>query len=320
MSAVPDPDLTEDATTELSTSHLARFEFSDAGTKILMVEWAPGAVASTLPTAPDDAPSPATPAKSNDWHVSWPGKSTVLPANDVDSTSSVRRIFFLLPPDAPVPSTVTITPPSPLEAITLKPLPAIFPPSFQDQRGTRGVLHTIWAKKRLRELDAEMASELSFNTESVGLEMARAERDWIVDTFLTEKKQGDGLGSVLSAAGMTPLTPRSPIGGKLGEKLHGLKLGTSPAELEPSANIFLEEGSQSQTLSPRGDDIAMSGFGSIPQRSPGVAPMGGAISLNAVIKGDPAPTGHKTEDDDLFALPISPRSPDMAKSPFSTLK
>ena len=86
------------------------------------------------------------------------------------------------------------------------------------------------------------------------------------------------------------------------------------------ANTFLAEGSQSRTLSPRGDDIAMSGFGSIPQRSPGVAPMGGAISLNAVIKGDPAITGPKTEDDDLFALPISPRSPDMVKSPFSTLE
>ena len=82
-----------------------------------------------------------------------------------------------------------------------------------------------------------MASELSFNTESVAVEMARAERDWIVDTFLTEKKQGDGLGSVLSAAGMTPLTPRSPIGGKLGEKLRGLKLGTSPADLEPSGML-----------------------------------------------------------------------------------
>lgn len=60
----------------------------------------------------------------------------------------------------------------------------------------------------------------------------------------------------------------------------------------------------SLTLSPDGSDIAVPSFA--------------AMSLNAVaqahfpiIKGDQADT-----EDDLFALPMSPRSPDMKRSHF----
>lgn len=51
---------------------------------------------------------------------------------------------------------------------------------------------------------------------------------------------------------------------------------------------------------------------------------GGMASLSAVIEGGPssAPAPERTADteEDLFALPMSPRSPEEAKSPFSMLK
>lgn len=254
----------------MDTRHLARFEFSDVGTKILMVEWVPAAAAAKAPAnqndgspaegeptaaaaeAPAPAPAVAGDAAVSGWEVSWPGKSVTLPARDtaddaaaaakVSSSSSSRRVFFLLPQDSSVPSTVTITPPEgDGPPIQVKPLPAIFPDGFgggggQSQR-SRGVLHTIWAKKRLRELDHEIDAEMRANAESVGVEMALAERKWIVDTFLPPPPTGPlkvntagGPGGV--GVGDAPPTPRSPISsGRLGDKLKGLKLATSPADL-----------------------------------------------------------------------------------------
>ena len=291
----------------MATAHLARFEFSDAGTKVLMVEWLPGAAAdadadaagaaetadaaeaqaqaqaqlpsqshshdqsAAGPQTPSGAVSsgsvpgaasghggsgpPAPPASVSGadaapWEVSWPGKSTFLLARDadvsvgVDSSSSGsdppeaqrRRVFFLLPPDAPVPPTVTITPPG-RAPIQVKPLPAIFPEGFGDAEasrpGSRGVLHTIWAKKRLRELEREMDAELRANAESVGLEMALAEKQWIVDSFLRPPPLNVAA-AVQSVPGpASPQIPRSPTG-RLGEKLKGLRLATSPTDLVPS--------------------------------------------------------------------------------------
>jgi hypothetical protein len=115
-------------------------------------------------------------------------------------------------------------------------MPAIFPAGLTTQQdaGLRGVLHTIWAKRRLAELQAEIAAEMKANGESVGLEMAMQERQWIVDHFgLAPDQPGIPQPTRLhipqSAAG--PASPRSPLGGRLGEKLRGLKLATSPAEL-----------------------------------------------------------------------------------------
>lgn len=232
---------TDPAIGELTTTHLARFEFSDAGSKILMVEWVPDAVGP--PVANDDSGVD----EDTPWEVSWPGKQTFLPARDSehqlspttsDKSSSEpsprRRIFFLLPPNSPVPTDVTITPPS-RPPITLKPLPAIFPEGFflDEAAGPRGVLHTIWAKKRLRELQKEIEDEMRSNAESVGVEMALAEKQWIADNFLPRSEEEQKIKSI-GDAGMTPISPRSPIGGKLGEKLKGLRLGTSPADLVPS--------------------------------------------------------------------------------------
>lgn len=243
------------AVRELTTTHLARFEFSDAGTKILMVEWVPQAVGS----AQDGS---GVKDKDAPWEVSWPGKQTFLPASDSDhqlsptasgqpsspTSSTRRRIFFLLPPTSSVPAEITLTPPG-QDPINLKPLPAIFPEGFflEEAAGPRGVLHTIWAKKRLRELQKEIEDELRNNAEGVAVEMAIAEKQWITDNFLprpAEEQQLRNMGS----AGMTPISPRSPIGGRLGEKLKGLRLGTSPADLIPGvkgrSTPFLDSRSQ----------------------------------------------------------------------------
>lgn len=83
------------------------------------------------------------------------------------------------------------------------------------------------------------------------------------------------------------------------------------------ANTFTGTDVPSQTLSPQGSDIAVSSFSAISHGS-GITE---AISLNAAMKGDPVPINPSSRDgeDDLFALPLSPRSPDMKKGPFSAL-
>lgn len=331
--------------------HLARFEFSDLGTKILMVEWYPGAVAALSPVAapdgpvekssspgpdsdpktestdPDsisapraeslDQPPASTPADavaidsnaggaSVPWEVSWPGKTTVLPVVETDNGGSRRRVYFLLPPGAPIPANITVTAPhrAPLH---LKALPAIFPEGFAPEGGRRGVLHTIWAKKRLSELDDEMKDEMRNNAESVALEMAQTEKQWLIDNFLSQPSE------VPSAR------TKSPVGGRLGDKLRGLKLVTSPTDLLPTstANTFTQTGSQSKTLTPQGADIAVPSYSAVSRGPLNTAPM----SLNAALH-DPlaasAPVRFDSEDD-LFALPLSPRSPDMQRSPFSAL-
>ncbi|KAL6810579.1 hypothetical protein V8C40DRAFT_129835 [Trichoderma camerunense] len=334
------PDASSD--TAPVATHLARFEFSDRGTKILMVEWYPGAAAAPTPSGQDTtnasvdvvfsdkagpqshdthaddalaAPAQHVPVPSSPvvdaavWEVSWAGKSTFLPARDTDEDDTRRRVYFMLPSDVPVPATVTIARPG-RPSLILKPLPAIFPEHFQAESGPRGVLHTIWAKKRLRELELEMEAEMRANAESVGLEMALAEKQWIVDNFLRAPPSPTP----------TTMTPRSPVTGRLGDKLKGLRLATSPADLVPSpaANTFTSPESQSHMLSPLGGDIAVSSFAAISRSRPT-----GPMSLDAALQGNAAPLqqqpeGHDAEED-LFALPMSPRSPDMIKSPFSAL-
>ncbi|KAJ3472112.1 hypothetical protein NLG97_g11275 [Lecanicillium saksenae] len=214
---------------------------------------------------------------------------------DADQDGSKRRVYFLLPEDVPVPPTVTIARRG-RSSLILKPLPAIFPPGFDVEPGSRGVLHTLWAKKRLRELDREMDAEMRTNAESVGLQMAYSEKQWIIETFLKPPSSHMTL----------PLSPKSPITGRLGEKLKGLRLATSPDDLLPSptANTFTGSNAPSLTLSPDGNDIAVPSF----------PPM----SLNAAAQGDLAALKSDQTDteDDLFALPISPRSPDMKRSHF----
>lgn len=251
----PVPTADDTQPSSVTTAHLARFEFSDLGTKVLMVEWHPGAPTSSADaiangdptpssdlTPPSDDLAPNTSSHADDntrstsgnvnrpapdftaWQVSWAGKSTYLPARDTDEDEAGprRRVYFFLPPESPVPANVTITRPG-RPSLLVKPLPAIFPAGFDVESGARGVLHTLWAKRRLCELEREMDAEMRANAESVGLEMALAEKQWIVDNFL--RPQPSSL----------PMSPKSPIPGRLGEKLKGLRLATSPADLSPSS-------------------------------------------------------------------------------------
>jgi hypothetical protein len=212
-----------------STNALARFEFEagrgNEGSKILMVEWDPShADGRELCTADREG-----------WVVSWEGKTATFALNDNDKGASpTLRVYFLLPENAPIPPAVTISHSPSGRTLTTKCMPAIFPPGLgasQPDSGRRGVLHTIWAKKRLAQLQEEINKELQTNSEGVALEMAIKEQEWVIDHFgfvdLDARERP-------APPPPTPQSPRSPIGGRLGEMLKGLKLSTSPAELANS--------------------------------------------------------------------------------------
>lgn len=229
----------------LSITALARFEFEagkgNEGTKILMIEWE------------DDDLSRS--AADGSWHVSWTGKTTVLPADDRPS-DSLRRFYFLLPPNTTIPPVVTLSyeprvsteksentlarPPPGRDTLQLNPLPAIFPPELGATgraAGKKGVLHTIWAKKRLRVLDQEIREECLNNAEGVALHMAIQEREWIETNFGVTARALEINNSHDSSTsnpgyptGLT--TPVSPVSGrKLTDKLKGLKLQTGEKDL-----------------------------------------------------------------------------------------
>jgi hypothetical protein len=335
-----------------STNALARFEFEAGhgreGTKILMVEWE------------EDG---TTRGVRGDWHISWEGKTTVLPPADDQLNNEVNRMYFLLPPGVAVPSSITLThrPRDSGRALVVwhtNPLPAIFPPELGASAraaGKKGVLHTIWGKKRLQVLQREIETESKSNVEGIGYIMAVQEKEWIEQTFGVMAKP---LGLSISLAEPTvaplggPASPRSPGGGRLMEKLRGLKLGTSERDLTSKSEPG--EGFQSNPLSPESSDVAVSSFAAFKGTNPSVlaakppqppaqtqAPRkvtavlppssvaqqqpSGMASLNAFAapapafqsRGSPLPDDDDDKDDGLFALPISPRSPDMSKSPFS---
>ncbi|KXX75433.1 hypothetical protein MMYC01_202803 [Madurella mycetomatis] len=344
----PEPlDVVETPTSPSSGLALSRFEFEagkgNEGTKILMVEWDTSA-------HKQDDPSEAG-KKEADWEVSWEGKTTVLAIRDVDSdaSGSIRRVYFLLPPGAPIPALVSIiykgaaddgggTPKGGVGGTVLRtqPMPAIFPAELtgKQEAGRRGVLHTIWAKKRLAELQAEIVAEMRTNGESVGLEMAMQERQWIVDHFgLAADAGGPKPTKLHIPQGVTgPTSPRSPIGGRLGEKLKGLKLATSPAELAAATQAAKSAKPRTQPLvtspSPAASDMAVSSFASFGNRNmQPVSGGAGVSSLDAIVGSGIAPAtaaGVKAgvddaTEEDLFALPMSPRSPEMKRSPFSIL-
>ncbi|EXJ61361.1 uncharacterized protein A1O5_11919 [Cladophialophora psammophila CBS 110553] len=331
--------------TLLSVTALARFEFEPGkgndGTKVMMVEW-----------QDDDQAR----AKSGRWQVSWSGKRTVFPADD-NPSDNIRRVYFLLPPGAIVPPHITLAfyPPTdpmgstetpatalPPLGMTVNPLPAIFTPELgatAKASGRKGVLHTIWAKKRLQVLDKEIKDEEEHNLEGIALEMARSEKSWIENNFgLTPKPPNLDLSSI-SKSPMGPTSPgiqspKSPGGRRLSEKLKGLSIGTSDREL--NARGLNTPTRESHPLSPEASDMAYSSFGSF-QNGPGSATSttGGrkvvaqappdyirkqqgqspaTASLNSVGQ---TPKPDDPADDDLFAVALSPRSPDGPKSPFS---
>ena len=240
------------------TNALARYEYDHAtpgGTKILMVEW-----------EHDDA----TRGVRGEWHVSWEGSSRVLPADD-QQTNDVHRMYFLLPAGSTVPKRVTLTHRpqdvgrSPVVWHT-NPLPALFPPELGASAraaGKKGVLHTIWAKKRLQVLQKEIEAESRDNVEGIGLLMAVQEKEWIEQTFGVNARPS-GLSISLPTGPPTtngPASPRSPGGGRLLDKLAGLKLSTTSRDLTPKADIN-GDAPFANPLSPEGSDVAVSSFSS----------------------------------------------------------
>lgn len=325
---------------------LARFEFEagrgNEGTKVMMVEW-----------------QTDQPAHSHgSWHVSWAGKRTVFPADDRPA-SNIRRSYFLIPPGAAIPPHIKLAyqpssdePNSTSEpqSKTVKPLPAIFTPELgatAKASGKKGVLHTIWAKKRLQSLEKEIQQEQEHNLEGIALEMATAERDWIQDNFglqvkpssldINTAKNADQLSTPVSPS---LIPPRSPNTRRLSEKLKGLSLGTSEKDLTAKVNTPTSE---LHPLSPEVSDMAYSSFSTFrtgpaspksastaaQKRVVAQAPPASILrqqtvnesspSLNFVSNLPPGPNNATTSDDpdDLFAVALSPRSPEIAKSPFS---
>ncbi|KAL4873096.1 hypothetical protein BDV12DRAFT_161316 [Aspergillus spectabilis] len=329
------------ASGSLSITALARFEFEagkgNDGTKILMIEWE------------DDDWSRSSAPPGGSWNVEWEGKKAVLPA-DEKTSNNTRRLYFLLPPNVTIPPGVTLSYNPPASASTsdkpspiqLNPLPAIFPPELgADGRsaGKKGVLHTIWAKKRLQVLDKEIHEESLNNVEGIALHMALQEKEWIEVNFgLGPDAHKHALQNQDPNYPMGPATPVSPsTGGKLGEKLRGLKLQTSQRELSTQT-----EGSH--LLSPQSPDVAVSSFNSFhiqpsvpPQPNPTSHPTsehvkmvalhppeslqaqqsGGSNTGFASMGATAAPIASADSGEDLFAKALSPRSPDLPRSPFS---
>ncbi|KAK1658576.1 hypothetical protein BDP55DRAFT_698258 [Colletotrichum godetiae] len=310
-----------DSAADTAPFALARFEFEtgkgNEGTKILMMEW-DLSISPAFSAPGSDLSSP--PTKS--WDVSWGGKTNHLPASD-DVKGTHKRVYFLLPPGAIVPPTVAITHPDGT-ALTIKPLPAIFPPGLaagELDTGTRGVLHTIWAKKRLRELQQEIDAEKMTNAESVGLEMVLQEQQWVIDHFgLTPNDNAVG-GRTTSASQIlpSPISPHTPTGRRLGEKLKGLKLATSAADLiagsaDKNAHV------RAISFSPAPNDMAVHSFSNPAlEATTGNPLLGGSASLDAMLAGTGLHSRQQDQDqeEELFALPMSPRSPEMKRSPFS---
>lgn len=74
------------------------------------------------------------------------------------------------------------------------------------------------------------------NSEGVALVMAVQEQAWIVNHFgLVDATGGSSAAAAATPtagdAPPTPQSPPSPVAGRLGEKLRGLKLATSPSDL-----------------------------------------------------------------------------------------
>ncbi|KAH7330068.1 hypothetical protein BKA65DRAFT_460587 [Rhexocercosporidium sp. MPI-PUGE-AT-0058] len=307
----------EEAPALSSSTALARFEFESGrgneGTKILMVEW-----------SDEEADRPVN---MGDWEVSWEGKTTVLSAKD-GAEGKLHRLYFLLAPGSSVPRIIKLSQTGG-KTMQTNPLPAIFPPELgvsATTQGRKGVLHTVWAKKRLSVLQQEIELEMK-NGEGVGLEMAIQEKQWIEENFGVGAKVIPDLLYPTS-----PASPKSPGGsGRLSEKLKGLKLGTSVSDLSSSGKPYL---SDAHPLSPDTGDVAVSSFSlfhGTSSRAPRAVAQSppqhllarqketsGVNSLDAIASGHLATAKEETEtEDDLFAVKLSPRSPEMQKSPFS---
>ena len=234
-------------------SALARFEYeaektsvADA-TKVLLIEWE------------EERDSPvARDKKSGQWSVQWKSKNNKVEGISLNSTApqtsdeqpsargrtnsvsdpASHRLYFLLTPGAPVPSSVSISfsPASsstPTIATSIPTLPAIFPPSLLTSGtslGKKGVLHTLWAKSRLAALRSEIdEEEAQGRLEGVGISMAEDELEWIKEHFGVSEKHHGSVSSDRAephSASGTDVTEQYARGRDTQPK-------TSPAQLSP---------------------------------------------------------------------------------------
>ncbi|KAI9778387.1 MAG: hypothetical protein M1816_004109 [Peltula sp. TS41687] len=249
----------------------------------------------------------------------------------------------------------------------ITPLPAIFPSELGASacsHGKKGVLHTIWAKKRLSELQKEIEAEGRTNVEGIGLQMALQEKEWIEQNFgiagrPTAKLRIPPLvtGGVKDEYPSSPLSPNSPLspktpggGNRLAEKLKGLRVGTSERELSgrtgptspnhhlpPTAPPTAGQEESNHLLSPSTSDVAISSFAAFHRGQPSnnnnnksnnnrttiaqITEQLGSANLTKQSSSSSTPflqsRPQQQEEDDLFAVALSPRSPEMTKSPFS---
>src|SRR4051812_49311766 len=98
--------------------------------------------------------------------------------------------------------------------------------------------------------------------------MAVQEKEWIEQTFgVTAKPASLSLSlpePTLGPLSKSPVSPRSPGGGRLMDKLAGLRLGTSEKDLTPGGgNVPF-----SNPLSPESSDIAVSSFAAFKGANP----------------------------------------------------
>ena len=210
-----------------STGALARFEFEtgkgNEGSKILMVEW-----------NDDDDESPRSQRK---WLVSWEGQGTTLWERDGAAEGRSHRVYFFLGPGVSVPRIVKIAHPNG-KTMQTNPLPAIFPPQLgvsARTAGKKGVLHTIWGRKRLASVQREIDLGMKNGGDAFLLNLAIERKERIEDNFGIGPRYEHDIPEP-----QTPSSPKSPGGGRLAEKLKGLKLGTSTSELStrPSGRLM----------------------------------------------------------------------------------
>ena len=232
--------------------------------------------------------------------------------NTPTASSQKFSVFFLLSHSTAAPTSVTIrfTPlwaspvvPSPTLTITVNPV---------SKHVNNGSLHKAWAKTRLVDLNElqELADELTrtgqrgvgIGSFKVGVdggghdeerlkweaEMVGRERNWVLKTFL---------GKVIAGK---PLKEDALAGNGGDEDL------TEQKEIEEGLKLL---GKLAQGLKVTNDDSA---FTEGTQQAPE-----GPSTAKSVSQAHPASSHNDEDEDDLFALPLSPRSPEIGVSPFS---
>jgi len=125
------------------------------------------------------------------WKISWDNVERANFPINPSTRDQINRLYFLLSTHDRIPGTIalSLTPSDASESEStwkVQPLPAIFPPSLgasAREKGKKGVLHTIWAKRRLQTLANEEREELGSYAESEALTMIRQEREWIEANF-----------------------------------------------------------------------------------------------------------------------------------------